>query len=635
MACRLRIDVLATTVLTIAACGLATAPVRTWLEPGSARAQMPNPCKGVAGRWDWFVGNNPASPEVTIRPDGTLTHGDRKGRWLCAEQRFVLVWDHGFTDVLSLSMDGGRLSGKNNVGASVSGEKIASVLPSPDDTAMDARPPAQSVPPPSSAPSPLRGRVLGMELAPLTNDLRRKFQINASVRSGLVVLGVDAGSPASAAGLGASNVIVEAAHSTVSSVDGLVAEVERQKTQMRQTILLLVSGVSGEKRFVALGLSGDAAPSSPPSVSSKPEAPVFPPEPPFAEFFKDFLERREAQSGQSSSPPPLSAQTGAWTTSWSRMEVTATLKAVGGDAKRGALGIRISSAEQLASLLLPALKHGVLVMTINSGSAVAGVMQRGDIVTAINGRAVRTASELSSMVGRNPAGAQIKVEFWRRSGGYPDLLAAVSRSAQTSHPTAFYLLGVFEGTQESGPADDKKAFAHYLRAAELGSVHGMVAVATAYRNGSGADKNPSEAARWYRQAVERSSATAMVGLATLIASGQIGEVNRAEVFRLMERAAKANHAIANYTIASYYNAGYGTARNPEAGARHLIEAIRHGGAEMMVRFSTEKTWQPSAEFIMALQQQLQAAKVYEGPIDGKRSPQMLTGLVQLYVESGQ
>ena len=279
------------------------------------------------------------------------------------------------------------------------------------------------------------------------------------------------------------------------------------------------------------------------------------------------------------------------------------------------------------------MKQGVLVTNINSEGAVAGLMQRGDIVTALNGRAVRTSSQLVSMVGRNPPGAQVKVEFWRRSGGYPDLLAAVSRRAQANHPTAVYLLGAFDAAPESGDADQKKVFAHYLRAAELGSVDGMEAVGRAYNAGEVVEKNVQESARWFRQAAERGSASAMFNLAALIGSKQLGEVDRAEMFRLRQRAAQAGHVLSHYYVASYYDAAFGTARNPEAGARHLIEAARRGGSEIMVRFSTEKTWQPSTEFIMALQRQLQAAKVYDGPIDGKRNPQMVAGLVRIYVES--
>jgi len=68
------------------------------------------------------------SGEVYIFPDGTCTYkgflivtiGGKWNRTDPEKREFTIVWNHGFTDVLTLSEDGSRLMGKNNVGDPVS-----------------------------------------------------------------------------------------------------------------------------------------------------------------------------------------------------------------------------------------------------------------------------------------------------------------------------------------------------------------------------------------------------------------------------------------------------------------------------------------------------------------------------------
>src|SRR5262249_12920703 len=68
-------------------------------------------CTSVAGQWRWFngsiVGIN-ANGTTMPSPDGIT------GRWNCHDGTYVFVWSHGYTDRLTLSADGRRLSGKNN-----------------------------------------------------------------------------------------------------------------------------------------------------------------------------------------------------------------------------------------------------------------------------------------------------------------------------------------------------------------------------------------------------------------------------------------------------------------------------------------------------------------------------------------
>jgi hypothetical protein len=75
------------------------------------------------GLWHWFIG-----PDVSIKEDGTadLETGHGHWNWTDKERReFRIVWDASkFVDSLTLSPDGLHVSGKNNQGVTVTGERI-------------------------------------------------------------------------------------------------------------------------------------------------------------------------------------------------------------------------------------------------------------------------------------------------------------------------------------------------------------------------------------------------------------------------------------------------------------------------------------------------------------------------------
>lgn len=74
----------------------------------------------------WTPGHTPG--DVYIFPDGTCTYkgfliitiGGKWSRTDPKKREFTIVWNHGYTDVMTLSADGQRLTGRNNVGDPVS-----------------------------------------------------------------------------------------------------------------------------------------------------------------------------------------------------------------------------------------------------------------------------------------------------------------------------------------------------------------------------------------------------------------------------------------------------------------------------------------------------------------------------------
>ena len=108
--------------------------------------------------------------------------------------------------------------------------------------------------PESDPPTPpVVKRTLGIDLANLSDELRKKFKIRDTVK-GVVILNIEASSPAADKRLNAGDVIVEIAQEAVQNADDFQNKVERLRKEKRPSALLLVAGADGELRFVALSL---------------------------------------------------------------------------------------------------------------------------------------------------------------------------------------------------------------------------------------------------------------------------------------------------------------------------------------------------------------------------------------------
>jgi len=93
---------------------------------------------------------------------------------------------------------------------------------------------------------------LGVHLAALTPEARQRYGIPEE-SNGVLVAGVERGSPASQAGIRPGSLISMVGQEPVRSPDDVVAEVKKAAKQERSSVLLLVE-LRGEKRFVAVKL---------------------------------------------------------------------------------------------------------------------------------------------------------------------------------------------------------------------------------------------------------------------------------------------------------------------------------------------------------------------------------------------
>jgi serine protease Do len=112
--------------------------------------------------------------------------------------------------------------------------------------------PAAAEKPSEAAP---KVHVFGLDLAPLDEAVRGKFQIKDSVKAGVAIVKVDPDSPAADQHIAAGEVIVEFNRQPVGSPEEVEKQARALKGEGRKSALLLVANAQGQARFVALSLN--------------------------------------------------------------------------------------------------------------------------------------------------------------------------------------------------------------------------------------------------------------------------------------------------------------------------------------------------------------------------------------------
>jgi len=104
------------------------------------------------------------------------------------------------------------------------------------------------------APEPEREDLLGLSIAPLTAELRERFNIGKSVE-GVVITEVKPNSPAAQKDVKPGEVIVEVTQEKVKQPQDVKTRVLAVQKSGRKSVLLLLSDAKGELRFVAVPTS--------------------------------------------------------------------------------------------------------------------------------------------------------------------------------------------------------------------------------------------------------------------------------------------------------------------------------------------------------------------------------------------
>src|SRR5262245_53792300 len=85
------------------------------------------PCTGGIGQWNWFIGGQVTlSQDNKVRFTGNGSIPPASGTWSCDPKlgKYVVTWQNGFVDTVSLSPDGNQLTGLSSTGVSVSAGRV-------------------------------------------------------------------------------------------------------------------------------------------------------------------------------------------------------------------------------------------------------------------------------------------------------------------------------------------------------------------------------------------------------------------------------------------------------------------------------------------------------------------------------
>lgn len=174
--------------------------------------------------------------DVIVKFDGRMVRSVR------ALPRIVAQTAHGTTVEVEIAREGKRQIVNVMVGRLEESEdaddKKSDVAPSDDqskDLAVDQK------------------SLLGLKVAPIDDDLRRKYGFGAKAR-GVVVTDVADDSPAAQKEIKAGSLIIEAARKPVSSAEDIASAIQVTQKSGRRALLLRVETSSGELRFVAVPL---------------------------------------------------------------------------------------------------------------------------------------------------------------------------------------------------------------------------------------------------------------------------------------------------------------------------------------------------------------------------------------------
>jgi serine protease Do len=146
-----------------------------------------------------------------------------------------------------------RIVGSTPVGSTVKTIVLRDGKRMSIDVVLGQRPDPNALAQSDKPAEPEQQGLLGMQLSEITPDMRSDMNLSDDV-SGVLLLSIEADSPAAASGLAAGDVITDAAQNSIEAIADLVEQVESAVDAGRKSLLLLVRR-GGEPRFVVLKLN--------------------------------------------------------------------------------------------------------------------------------------------------------------------------------------------------------------------------------------------------------------------------------------------------------------------------------------------------------------------------------------------
>jgi serine protease Do len=182
--------------------------------------------------------NGPAEKAKLRQGDVVLSFDGKEVQDTRRLQRVVAETGVNKDVPVTIWRDGKPLTVTVKVGELEEAEQVASV-------------PARADPNQNQRSNQAKVDALGVVLAPISPELRQKFDIDQNASGGVVVTEVDQNGPAAEKGMRPGDIIVEVGQEEVKTPADIRSKVEKARQAGRKSVLLLVDR-QGEMRFIAL-----------------------------------------------------------------------------------------------------------------------------------------------------------------------------------------------------------------------------------------------------------------------------------------------------------------------------------------------------------------------------------------------
>ncbi len=248
---------------------------------------------------------------------------------------------------------------------------------------------------------------------------------------------------------------------------------------------------------------------------------------------------------------------------------------------QASLGVATVAVDaDLAGALDLGAARGLLVTEAGATEAGGAGLIAGDIIEAVDGRAVPGSEALTEALRDLAPGREASVSVRRVGAGPRDLEGLLVRRAGEGNVGAAASLGRFyaQGLVFGGPAPGTAA-SYALKAAEGGHLASMTRYALFAKDGLGIPKDEALAARWFRKAADGGQDAAMTNLGTLYESGLGVTRDDAAAARWYRAAVDRGQVFAMYRLALLYEAGRGVKTNDGEAVRLLRAASDKGLSE--------------------------------------------------------
>lgn len=331
------------------------------------------------------------------------------------------------------------------------------------------------------------------------------------------------------------------------------------------------------------------------------------------------------------------------------VEVPISFQQLPGNAAQSYAGVRLDGVNDpaLAAALGLDQEAGVFVVdTTPGGPAAEAGLRFGDFVTAIDGAAVtETTALVDAIKGRAP-GSQGTLTVWRVGDDGTGYLQALRQLADRgSTPSMMFLARLY--TNGTGvQRDTTEAVNWYKKAAQGGSTNGMLLYGDALATGQGTIKDMTEAQRWIRKSAEAGNVAALFRLGRMYRDGEGMARDPLEAVNLFKKAAEVNYSPAMVAVGLMFEGGGGLEADHLQAVQWYKRAADVGDAEGMAALGTmystgrgvEKNVATAASWYIEAAKRGQLLAIhnlayhYDKGLGVARDPQMAAAYIYLALE---